>query len=233
MVDWETRGKVKRQKEEDLELNYDTVEDLKQLSSNLKIPVSVRVNPVGTYTSSEVNEALNNGAKMIMLPMAKSLEEVKSFLSIVDKRAKTIVQIETLALVKQIEGFRSLDWDYAYIGLNDLMVERGGNSIWEAITNGTVETICKSLEGRKYGFGGSTILGGGKPINGDLILHELVRLGGCMSIMRRTFKRELLDRDFNTEIKALREFIKCSEKRGAEAKLYDHNRLLEAITRLS
>ena len=112
------------------------------------------------------------------------------------------------------------------------IILRGGNSIWEAVSDGTVETICRKLKGRKYGFGGSTVLGGGKPINGDLILHELVRLGGCMSIMRRTFKRELLDRDFDAEIKALRYFVSCSEKRGVNARMYDHNRLLEAIRRI-
>jgi hypothetical protein len=232
MVDWETRGKADRQKGKNLELNCDTPEDLRRLSSILRIPVSVRINPLGSNTPSEIKDALKNGAKMIMLPMASSLKEVKSFLSIVDKRAKTIVQIETPSLVKQIGKFKDLDWDYAYIGLNDLMVASGRHSIWEAISDGTAEAICKKLADRKYGFGGSTVLGGGDPIMGDLILHELVRLGGCMSIMRRTFKRELLDRDFDAEIKALRSFIKCSEKRGAEARLYDHNRLLQAIRQL-
>jgi len=233
MVDWEAVGKTRRQKGKGLETNRDTPEDLYRLHSILKIPISVRINPVGSNTLYEVNTALNNGARMIMLPMASSLEEVKSFLSIVDRKAKTIVQIESPSLVEQIRDFRDLDWDYAYIGLNDLMVTRGRDSIWEAISDGTAETICRNLEGRKYGFGGSTVLGGGEPIMGDLILHELVRLGGCMSIMRRTFKRELLDRDCDAEIKALREFISCSEKRGPEARLYDHNRLLAAIRWLS
>ena len=223
-------GKKARQKGENLELNYDSPEDLRRLSSVLKIPISVRINPVGSNTPSEVNNALNNGAKIIMLPMANSLKEIKRFLTIVDERAKTIVQIETPSLVKEIEDFRGLDWDYAYIGLNDLMVANGGHSIWEAISDGTTEAICKNLKGRKYGFGGSTVLGGGEPIIGDLILHELVPLGGCMSIMRRTFKREVLDRDLDAEIKALKSFVNCSEKRGTKAKLYDHNRLLQAIS---
>ena len=230
MVDWETKGKEARQKGRNLEGNNDTPEDVHSLSSNLKIPVSVRINPLGGYTLSEVNTALNNGAEIIMLPMARSVTEVKSFLSIVGERAKTIVQIETPSLAKEIEDFSNLDWDYAYIGLNDLMVARGGHSIWEAISDGTAEAICRYLEGRKYGFGGSTVLGGGEPIMGDLILHELVRLGGCMSIMRRTFRREVLDRDLNCEIRALREFVNCSERRGLEARLYDHNRLLQAIS---
>ena len=176
IVDWEIRGKKLRQNGQNLEINYDTPEDLLRISSILKIAVSVRINPVGSNTVSEVDNALKYGARMIMLPMARSVEEVKSFLSIVDNRVKTIVQIETPSLIKEIGKFRELDWDYAYIGLNDLMVEIGTNSIWEAVLNGKVEAICKSLEGKKYGFGGSTVLGGGYPIPNDLILHELVHL---------------------------------------------------------
>ena len=230
IVDWETRGKKLRQTGQNLELNYDTPEDLLRLSSILKIPVSVRINPVGSKTASEVDNALKKDAKMIMLPMAMSTIEVKRFLSIVDKRAKTIVQIETPSLVNELGDFRDLDWDYAYVGLNDLMVASGRSSIWEAISDGTAEFICKKLEGRNYGFGGSTVLGGGAPIPNDLIIHELVRLGGCMSIMRRTFRKELLDRDLDAEMKALRSFIDSSKKRGPDARLYDHNRLLQAIS---
>jgi hypothetical protein len=229
IVDWESRNKLKRQKGYNCEINLDTPEDLYRLSNNLQIPITARINSIYKDTASEVECALSNGAKIIMLPMATSLEEVKKFLAIVDKRAKTIVQIETPSLVKKIAEFKHLDWDYAYIGLNDLMVASGRHSIWEAILDGTAESICNNLRGRTYGFGGSTILGGGEPIINVLILHELVRLGGSMSIMRRTFLRELLDRDLNMEIKALREFISCSEKRGEQAKLNDHKYLLRFI----
>jgi hypothetical protein len=172
---------------------------------------------------------LDNGAKILMLPMAHTVEEVKIFLKLVDGRAKTIIQIETPALATEAAALTMLDWDYAYIGLNDLMVATGKSSIWQALFDGTAESICKQLKGRAYGFGGSTILGGGEPIINALILHELIRLGGSISVMRRTFKKELLDRDFNLEIKALREFVKCSESRGPQAILQDHKHLLRIL----
>ncbi len=229
VLDWEMRGKAKRQKDHNLEMNLDSPQDIRALSSNLKIPVSVRINSLWKNTSTEVDAAIANGAKIIMLPMAKSLNDVKQFLSIVDGQAKTIVQIETPELVEQLEGFNGLDWDIAYIGLNDLMVSYGRSSIWETFSDGTAERICGSLCGRVYGFGGSTILGGGEPIINILILHEMVRLGASVTVMRRTLKRELLDSDFNAEIKALRVFVSCSEKRGKQAILFDHEHLLRLI----
>lgn len=232
MVDWEQVGKIERQIGKGLDTKCDTIDDLRLLSSNLKIPISVRINPVGTNTASEVDSALNNGAKIIMLPMANSIEEVNSFLTMVNKRAKTIIQIETPSIVKQLENFKKLDWDYAYIGLNDLMLASGRHNIWEAIADGTTDQICSQLKGRKYGFGGSTVIGGGNPIIGDLIIHELIRLGGSISVMRRTFKLEVLDRDLVSEMQALRAFENCSKKRGPKAIQYDHQRLLQAIKQL-
>ena len=214
IIDWESRGKQARQKNHQLETNFDTPQAVFKISKNVKIPVIVRINPLGIHTASELDCALDNGAKIIMLPMARSVEEVKTFLKIVNGRAKTIIQIETPSLATDISNLKCLDWDYAYIGLNDLMVASGKSSIWQAISDGTAESICGNLKGRVYGFGGSTILGGGEPIINALILHELVRLGGSISVMRRTFKTELLDRDFSLEMSALRRFIKCSEARG-------------------
>lgn len=229
VVDWESKAKIQRQKGYNLEINSDTPQDVKTLSSNLKIPVTVRINSLTKDTKSEVDLALKNGSKILMLPMAKSVSEVEAFLKAVDDRCRTIVQIETPSLVEEIEGLKTLDWDYAYIGLNDLMVASGKRSIWQAIADGTAERICKALNGRVYGFGGSTILGGGEPILNVLIVHELIRLGGSVSVMRRTFKQELLDRNLDLEMQTLRNFIDCSRRRGKAAKDFDHKHLLRII----
>jgi hypothetical protein len=109
------------------------------------------------------------------------------------------------------------------------MVAYGGSSIWESLLDGTAERICGNLHDRVYGFGGATVLGGGEPIINILVLHEMVRLGASVTVMRRTLKRELLDRDFNAEICALRAFISCSEKRGKQAIMFDHEHLVRLL----
>ena len=229
IVDWETREKQTRQQNHALEINFDTPEDVHNLSSQLKIPIIVRVNSLGTHTASEITCALDNGAKILMLPMARSIQEVQTFLDIVDGRAKTLIQIETPSLATDVTILKTLDWDYAYIGLNDLMVATGNSSIWQSIYDGTAESICNSLKGKSFGFGGATVLGGGEPIINALILHELIRLGGSISILRRTFKKELLDRDFDSEMNALRYFAECSRKRGPKAMQNDHEHLLRIV----
>lgn len=232
IIDWENRGKDVRQKGYDLETNINTVDDVKSLSSILKIPISVRINPLDVHTRTEIDSAIDNGAKIIMLPMAKTISELEHFIKIVNRRAKTIVQIETVSLSNVVGDMLNLEWDYAYIGLNDLMVAKGKHSIWEALLDGTAENICSRLAGRRYGFGGSTVIGGGRPIINILILHELIRLGGSISVMRRTFKTELLDRNLESEINVLRHFIECSEKRGKLARQYDYEHLCTIIKKI-
>lgn len=225
IVDWEYTGKRARQSNHDLEINKDTPADIEKLAANLSIPVTVRVNAFNDVTCSEIDCAIAHGARIIMLPMARSALEVKNFLQYIDNRTKTIIQIETLDLVKDITALAKLNWDYAYIGLNDLMIEKKKTCIWSSLQDGTVELICKALNGKKYGFGGITILGGGSPINTELLLHEYVRLGSSMGFLRRTFFKELLDRNIMTEIPLVRKFLKNSQRRGQKAIKMDHQKL--------
>jgi 2-keto-3-deoxy-L-rhamnonate aldolase RhmA len=229
LVDWERKGKTDRQAGHDLEINKDSPEDVRRLSQNLDIPVTVRVNPIGDYTADEVGLAIECGAKVIMLPMSKSINDVKKFLNIVNNRTKTLIQIETSEMTNLVQEFSKLPWDFAHVGLNDLMLAKGYNSIWQAVHDGTVEQICEHLKGRQYGFGGITVLGGGNPIPFNLILNEMVRLGCSMGILRRSFKAEIIDRDMKSEIEIIRMWIKSAKKRGPESIKHDHELLMNIL----
>lgn len=93
IVDWEHKGKEERQKSYDTEVNFDTAEDVLSLSKNLKIPVTVRINSLGEHSAEEIAIALDNGAKIIMLPMARQVSEVEEFIRLIDGRAETLVQL--------------------------------------------------------------------------------------------------------------------------------------------
>lgn len=229
IVDWESKGKENRQNGHDLEINTDTVADVRRLKLQLTLPITVRINPLDTQTSTEVELALQAGADIIMLPMAKKANEVKAFLDIVRHRAKTLVQIETKELVADLAAFKQLDWDYAYIGLNDLMISRQGSYIWEAVSDGTVESTCQALAGREYGFGGVTVVDGGQPLSFKLLLSEYLRLGCEISFMRRTFKREVQGRDVAKEIQAINAFIAAAAAKSTKMLNLDHQSLMQQI----
>lgn len=233
IVDWENKGKAFRQKHTGFEINADTPEDVEALSQQLKIPVTVRINPLSQDTASEVELALKSGARIIMLPMAKSATEVAKFLEIVNKRAETLVQIETMELVADMAEFAKLDWDFAYIGLNDLMISRSGTHIWEFLADGGVEKIFSYLKGRQYGFGGVTVVDGGTPLKFSLLLQEYLRLGCSLSLMRRTFKREVQDRSVVVELQKIHDLIQQSKQRDAQAMQRDHQQLETELAKLN
>ncbi|EFK97302.1 HpcH/HpaI aldolase, partial [sediment metagenome] len=153
IVDWEFRGKEERQEGHNLEINRDTLGDLQRLVKACSIPVTVRVNALSDASRDEIDLAIGNGAHIIMLPMARSALDVENFLKMVDSRARTFIQVETVSLAESVKDIRDLPWDYAYIGLNDLSVQRKSLSIWEAVLDGMIERICRTLQGRVFGFG--------------------------------------------------------------------------------
>lgn len=205
VVDWERRGKSARQQGYDFEINRQGVREVRRVASATKLPILVRVNPLGPKTSDELRRAIDAGAREIMLPMARHAAEVEKFLSLVDGRAETVIQIETQDLVDDLPALAPLPWTRAYIGLNDLQISRGrrGN-IWSGVSDGTVEKIYQTLPGRSVGFGGITVADGGNPLPFAQLFGEMIRLGCDLSFLRRTFHKEIEGRDLTGEIAAIR-----------------------------
>ncbi|MGL5094126.1 MAG: aldolase/citrate lyase family protein, partial [Planctomycetia bacterium] len=200
IVDWENVGKETRQKGYDLQLNRDTPAEVRRLADAVGFPVTVRINRLSGGTAQEVQTALDHGARRLMLPMAESAGEVERFLRIVAGRAETIIQVENQTMAAAVGDLRDLEWTSVYIGLNDLMVSRGGVDLWEAVLDGTVERLFTALAGRRVGFAGVTVVGGGRPIPFVNIFSEMARVGCRLSVLRRSFLREVQGRDFDEEI---------------------------------
>ena len=123
------------------------------LVNNLRIPVTVMLNQLGPRTASEVEHALDMGAKILMLPRATHPAEVESFVSLVRGRAQTYVKIETDGLVQRAADLRGIGWDYAHIDLENLSFDQRRDWLWQPLEDGTVETVCNMLAGRNLGFG--------------------------------------------------------------------------------
>ena len=95
-IDMEYIGKDKRQGGLDTVKNHHTVEDVKNVRAAIsKSKLLVRVNPIHDGSEDEINAVINAGADFIMLPMWKSVDDVKAFYSIVQRRVKTILLLET------------------------------------------------------------------------------------------------------------------------------------------
>lgn len=195
-VDMEHIGKEKRQGGLDTVQNRHTLEDIKKISEVItEAELLVRINPIHDrsyeYTSSkeEIDNAIANGAKILMLPYFKTVSEVEKFIKLVDGRVKTIPLLETPEAVAVIDDILKIDGiDEMYIGLNDLSLGYGKKFMFELLSDGTVERLSNKFLDKNipYGFGGIAGIGKGL-LPAEKILLEHYRLHSSSVILSRAF----------------------------------------------
>lgn len=231
-VDLEKIGKLERQGHLDTVISCHTIEDVSVIRKVInKSELLVRVNPIYDGSSKEIEEVISRGADIIMLPMFKTAQEVCSFIKYIDGRVKTCLLLETSQAFVRIDEILAVEGiDEIHIGLNDLHLSMGLDFMFELLSDGIVEYICKKInsKGVKYGFGGIARIGQGM-LPADKILAEHYRLGSEMVILSRTFHErvetvtDLRDKfSFREEIKKIRtsekEFLDWTEEQFVENK---------------
>ena len=228
VVDWERLGKEDRQLNADTQIGTDSVEDLIRVRCSTAARVLCRIDSFGAATAREVEQAIAAGADEILLPMVRSCEEVESVLEHVADRCGLGILVETLAAVNQAEALGRLPLSRAYVGLNDLAIERGSRSIFEAVADGTVEHLRRCFE-VPFGFGGLTLPELGTPIPCRLLIGESARLGCDFSFLRRSFLRDMSGRRLAVEIPRLLEALGAARRRTPEVTGSERSELLDAI----
>lgn len=229
VVDLEQRGKHERQHGYHLECNANTIADVARMKAATSVPVVCRVNSLGHDSASEIEEALEAGADVVMLPMFKSFGEVTSFLRLVDGRAKTSLLFETREAVDLAPGLAGMPFDEVYVGLNDLGLSYGKQFCYQLMADGTVDRVRACFPDKPFGFGGLTVLDGGQPLAARLIVKELARLRCTQVILRRAFKRDVVGRDMAVEVQRLKAFYAECRLRTAEESERDRVAVAQAI----
>lgn len=215
-VDMEYIGKDKRQGGMDTVQNHHTVSDVKNIRAAIsKSQLLVRVNPIHNNSHNEINSVIDAGADIIMLPMWKTADDVRSFLHMVNGRAKTMLLLENKEAVSNLDEVLKISGiDEIHIGLNDLHLSLGRHFLFELLADGTVEKITDKISKTDipFGFGGFGYHGCGI-INADYIVSEHYRLGSSFAILSRSFcdtskisDEQKIKETFDTGVKAVRDF---------------------------
>ncbi len=189
-IDLETLGKEQRQHNMNTVKSHHTVSDVSKVKSVLtSSELLVRVNPWNPESENEIDEVINRGADIIMLPMWKSVSEVSQFIAAVNNRVKTTILLETAEAVECIDEVLELSGiDEIHIGLNDLHLSYGLDFMFELLSNGVVERLCSKFKakGIPFGFGGIARLGNGQ-LKSERVIMEHYRLGSTRAILSRSF----------------------------------------------
>ena len=144
-VDMEFIGKDERQKGLDTVKSRHTFLDIANIKQAVEMAeVLARINPIHDplpdYPGSavEIDRTIAAGADIIMLPYFKTPEEVRTFLKLVNGRARTMLLLETREAVEHVDEILSIPGiDEIHIGINDLSLSYGKRFMFELLADGS------------------------------------------------------------------------------------------------
>jgi len=232
-VDLEYRGKKDRQRNRDTVISAHTLADVRVMRKvTTTAQLLVRINPWGKWSRQEIFNVIDAGADIVMLPFFSTLEEVSTFLSLVNGKAKACLLLETMEAIEKLKDILAIPGiDYVHVGLNDIHIARGTTFIFEYLADGGVDAIASILRhaGISFGFGGMARIGGLLP-PAERILAEHFRVGSTGVILSRSFCHpsqatgsEVFEVMFKEEIEKIRAHERFLAQ--ANANFFERNRL--------
>lgn len=206
-VDLERLGKAERQAGRNTFISTHTLEDVGRIKAVLqRARLMVRVNPVHADTAAEVDDAIAQGADLLMLPMFADAATLREFARIVDGRRPIVPLVETAGALDSVREWVATPglWE-VFVGLNDLHLSMGLRFMFEPLALGRLDEVAAAARGQglRFGFGGIARLDEGL-LSGRAVLGEHLRLGSQAVILSRTFHRPDAEAVFEHEIEALR-----------------------------
>lgn len=215
-IDLEVLGKEQRQKNLNTVKSFHTIEDIKKIAPLLnKSDLLVRVNPWNKNSKKEIDEVIDAGADIIMLPYWKTKEEVWNFITYLDGRCRSLLLLETKEAVEELKSVLEIKGiDEIHIGLNDLRLSYGYKDMFEPFASGLLDKLSTIIKeaGIPFGIGGIGQFGLGLSPSPEELIAEHYRLGSTAVILSRTFCNaekikdiDLIEKTLTDNIKRLRE----------------------------
>ena len=233
IVDWERRGKRERQAGADTQINADTPADLARVRAATAGRVICRVNAWGPWSRAEIDRAVALGADEVLLPMVRRPAEVDAAVDAVGGRCGLGILVETSDAVRNVDELVRRPLARLYVGLNDLMIDRGGRNLFAALVDGTVEAVRAATPARiPFGVAGLTLPERGDPIPCRLQAAELARLEASFTFLRRSFCADVRGRDLAVELPRVVGAVAAARRRTAQQEEADRAELAAMVTSL-
>ena len=193
-IDLEVLGKLERQGHIDSVKSNHSVNDIPKIKCLLTTArILVRVNPPHKNTRQELENVIEAGADIIMLPMFYSIQELLNVIEIIDGRCEFYPLIETPAAVKLVPDLINIKGiQGVHFGLNDLHLALGFSFMFEVMLWPEFITAITVLDDNDifFGIGGVSRVGTGTLLS-DVIIREHFRVGSQRVILSRSFKSEI------------------------------------------
>ena len=208
LVDLEHRGKAERQAGRDTHLSTHQPSDVGLVRAALtRSRLMVRLNPWYDGSVAEIEQALAQGADLLMLPMFERAQELRLFCDAVGGRAGVVALLETMGALNTLDHWVDTPGlQEIYVGLNDLHISAGLHFMFEPLALGWLDRVAHAAQARglNFGFGGIARMSDGL-LTGRDVLAEHLRLGSGSVILSRTFHRQQDTVGFAQSVNELRE----------------------------
>ena len=209
-VDLESLGKAERQTGFNTRMARHTFDDLSAISAAVRCAdLFIRINPVHAGTETEIETALDLGARVVMLPAFRTVEETCLFTRILRGRARTVILVEMAPAVVRIRDILDVPGvDEVMIGLNDLRLQLGVANHFEVLASPLVDMLSHEVrrKGLPLAIGGVGRVGDNTlPVPTDLVFAQYPRLEATGAWIARSFLAGLAyEREMTPAIIALR-----------------------------
>ena len=241
-IDLEVNGKENRQKNLDTVKSNHKISDIHKVKQVLKSSeLIVRVNPIYEKSYNEINDVIEQGADIIMLPYFKTVDEVESFINTINGRVKTCLLFETPESVDNVDNILKIKGiDEVHIGLNDLHLGYKKKFMFELLADGTVEKLCNKFKEKEipYGFGGIARVGEGM-LPAEHIIIEHYRLGSQIAILSRSFcdtrnilEKQIIEKMFSTGIHDIRKIEAQAQNYTKEQYELNKQKVIQEVTKI-
>jgi 2-keto-3-deoxy-L-rhamnonate aldolase RhmA len=240
VVDWEHRGKLRRQDGEGTEVNAHTPDDLRRVRA--AVPpgcgtVVVRIDAAGPHTGAEVARALALGADELLLPMVRTPDDVDLALDAVAGRCGLGVLVETQDAVEHAAAIAERPLARVYLGLNDLRIDRGlptgAAELFAPLLDGTADAVREAAGPVPFGVAGLTRAGGGAPVPTRLLAGELARLDARFTFLRRSFCADVPVEAMAREVPRMLAGVAAARRRTGAEQRADRDALAAAVGALA
>ena len=229
IVDWERRGKARRQQGQDTQINEDTPADLAAVRSATPGRVLCRVNGAGPWTAEEVALAVELGADEVLLPMVRQPADVDLALDAAAGRCGVGILVETEDAVQCVDALAARPLSRVYLGLNDLRIDRGAvDGLFAPLVDGTAEAVRRAVR-VPYGVAGLTLPERGEPVPSRLLAAELARLDASFTFLRRSFWADTAGRDLDVAVPRIQAACAKARQRTPGEVVADRAELLSAL----
>ena len=171
-----------------------------------------RVDPIHDGSAAQIDQVIRRGARQVMLPMFRTVEEVRTFVGLVNGRAHPVLLVETVAAtirlpqILQVEGVSGV-----HIGLNDLGIDSQMSNRVELLVSPWLDTICRTVRrsGLPLHVGGvASVADETLPIPPEPVIARLLELGASGSLVTRSLVNRCRDRaEWKREIDLFRHTV--------------------------